>query len=70
VEVKLVDFSCCRVAYSIDDHNAGKELSATPHLTISTNIGLAMGEAMGELFLRRPHQHLAGKLNRSKFLGD
>lgn len=66
MEVKLVDFSCCRVAYSIDDHNAGKELSATPNLTISTNIGLAMGE----LFLRRAHQHLAGKLNRSKFLGD
>ena len=43
VEVKLVD-SCCRLAYSIDHHNAGKALSVTPLLTISTNIGLAMGE--------------------------
>jgi hypothetical protein len=61
VKVKLVD-SCCRLAYSIDHHNAGKALSVTPLLSISTNIGLAIGE----LFRRGDHQHLAGKLNPTK----
>ena len=59
VELKLVDFSGCRVAYSIDDHHASKALRVTPHLSISTNIGLAMGE----LYRRGAYQHLAGKLN-------
>jgi hypothetical protein len=59
VEVKLVDFLRCRYAYSIDDHNAGKALNVTRLLTMSTNIGLAMGE----LLLRGASRHLAEKLN-------
>jgi hypothetical protein len=42
LEVKLVDFSCCRCAYSLDVHNAGKDLSVTAFLTISRNTGLVL----------------------------